>query len=799
MAVSEELSRSDLEDQLTELTEEFDRLKALTVNLKKMGRAKYSEKLLEEKLTYATQLWRDTRTLYMIVRRMIPAAKRQAYELFKPGYLLSAENEFQEFQNYVTTEIDRIVAEPKPATTEVQPPNMLIELPKQRLPKFGGGPREWEHFEDLLTSGVIRNASLSDVQRLFHLNACLEGPALATISSFEIVGRNFPEAWKTLKEKYGLPRLITGKLLDKLLYLKPIDLNDLASMQQITVDYTETIAALRKRGTPEQLFEWLLAHWAKQHFTPKLELEWQRTLGPSTEYPTFEDVRKFIDHHAQALLSMNEDRREAALASEMKSRAPKLIDTRQKSVASRAMWSHNVVVNSNPVPIPRGPNSDHDGRVRPVRTEVCGFCAGPHQLVQCHNFKVLPARVRSQYVRSRQWCLQCLASSHTVMQCQSSLVCHKCSGRHHSLLHYECTREEASARPLTNNAHGRNQESRVNGQPTRSAKSKPRQKNSASNANLKPASTSHCTALGTGAPRPVVLATARVHVFGKNGATRIARALLDQGSETSFISAGLANDLNLKRIRTPATVSGLGGGQTQAIKYSVNLNLGSQNEAKLVCIGNVYVVPKITTYHTPTASALVYNAFRGLQLADANPAADQTIEILIGADLYAQIIRAGFRRGSINGPIAQDAAFGWVISGPINAAGETRNTIRTLHCTVLESLDYAIQRFWETEEIPVTSVRFKAEEECEALFRKTVRPDATGRFIVRLPLNHSRPDEALGRTLHIALSALTRLRRKLDADSTLDREYSEFLAEYESLSHMTQIEPIDQGRLYIPH
>ncbi|XP_043256848.1 uncharacterized protein LOC122399869 [Colletes gigas] len=466
MAVAEELSRSDLEDRLTELTEEFDRLKILSVNLKKMGRAKYSEKLLEEKLDYARQIWRNTRAMYASVRKMIPAAKRQAYALFKPGYLLGAENEFQEFQNYVTTEMARIAAESKSAAPEVQQSSMLIELPKLRLPKFEGDPLEWEHFEDLCTSEVINNACLSDVQ-----NACLGEPALATTSSLEIVGHNFPETWKKPKDKYGPPRVATGKLLDKLLFMGPIDLNDLASMQQITVDCTEALAALRKRGTPEQLLEWLLAHRAIQHFTPKLKLEWQRTLSHSTEYPTFEDVRQFIDNYAHALLSMNEDRREAALAPETKPRMSKHSDARRKSVASKPLTSPNVVVGTDSATKPKMSSSETDWRVR-----QCGFCTGPHSLPRCNNFMVLPAKMRNQYVRNRQWCVRCLGFSHTAMRCPSPKVCNKCSGKHHSLLHFDCTREEMNARPLAQNSYGQREESRLKVQPRRPTKSKPKGK-----------------------------------------------------------------------------------------------------------------------------------------------------------------------------------------------------------------------------------------------------------------------------------------------------------------------------------
>ncbi|XP_076246254.1 uncharacterized protein LOC143186464 [Calliopsis andreniformis] len=210
-------------------------------------------------------------------------------------------------------------------------------------------------------------------------------------------------------------------------------------------------------------------------------------------------------------------------------------------------------------------------------------------------------------------------------------------------------------------------------------------------------------------------------------------------------------------------------------------------------------MPRITSYAPPLVHVPEYTALRELTLADPNPASNRPIEVLIGAGTYASIIRPGLRRFGKRGPIAQETALGWILSGPVDAATSSPNSVRTLHCTVLESLDKAIRRFWEIEEIPSKLVNTKAEDECEEYFAKTVTRHATGRFIVRLPFNHENPDELLGESLPIALSALTRLRKKLDLDPTLMKEYSEFLTEYESLSHMTRLEFLDKTRLYIPH
>ncbi|XP_043264252.1 uncharacterized protein LOC122404380, partial [Colletes gigas] len=365
-------------------------------------------------------------------------------------------------------------------------------------------------------------------------------------------------------------------------------------------------------------------------------------------------------------------------------------------------------------------------------------------------------------IKDSQGCIACLALDHDVRGCRSQQGCSRCSGRHHILLHFEQREKEAeSQKPKSKYSNGKREERRDNAPPQRrTAKAKAGTDTSNAQAATSRATTSHCTA-STDVPRPVLLATA--------------------------IEENLSHGI------------GLGGWSDPKIKYSVGLNLGTPSGVTPVVSARAYVVTKITSYASPSVNALDNDALRNLKLADPEPASGQNIEVLIGADLYAQVIRSGFRRISPEGPIAQETAFGWILSGPIDAASKAQGHVRTLHCNIFESLDHAIRRFWEIEEIPSTSVLTKAEEECEAHFQKTVARDATGRFIVRLPFNHPKPEGALGDSLRIALSALTRLRRKLDKDQTLVREYQEFLTEYESLEHMTRIEPSEKSRLYIPH
>ncbi|XP_017884234.1 uncharacterized protein LOC108627460, partial [Ceratina calcarata] len=249
-------------------------------------------------------------------------------------------------------------------------------------------------------------------------------------------------------------------------------------------------------------------------------------------------------------------------------------------------------------------------------------------------------------------------------------------------------------------------------------------------------------------------------------------------------------------MRTPATISELGGGRTAFIKNSAEVGIGDRRGHTPFLTASAMIVKKITSYTPPRIQAEILSQYKGLELADPKLCADTSI--LLGADVYARILTGGLRRINDDLPIAQETAFGWILSGPVQGASPSK-LVSSLHCNVLESLDNAIRKFWEIEAVPIIAHKTLEEAECEEHFQRTVTRNEEGRFVVRLPFKKPHAEQALGDSLRIALSALTRLRRKLDPNTALLQSCSDFLLEYESLNHMTRLRSIDSSRTYIPH
>ena len=181
-----------------------------------------------------------------------------------------------------------------------------------------------------------------------------------------------------------------------------------------------------------------------------------------------------------------------------------------------------------------------------------------------------------------------------------------------------------------------------------------------------------------------------------------------------------------------------------------------------------------------------WDHLQGLQLADPEFLVPSDIDILLGADVYGELIQSEVRKGGHHDPIAQLTHFGWVILGPTEDLGSS--PVISSHVSVEhDDIRDILIRFWEQEEVPITNAAdlTPEEAECEEHFQQTHSRDSSGRYIVRLPLIS--PLHELGESYTTLHACLNRLIRRISRDANYHQLYSDFLTEYESLGHMIRV------------
>ncbi|XP_055530425.1 uncharacterized protein LOC129721651 [Wyeomyia smithii] len=128
---------------------------------------------------------------------------------------------------------------------------------------------------------------------------------------------------------------------------------------------------------------------------------------------------------------------------------------------------------------------------------------------------------------------------------------------------------------------------------------------------------------------------------------------------------------------------------------------------------------------------------------------------------------------------------GWVVGGCCDVNTTAEQTVYS-HSVTVDNLNSLIQRFWEVEEVHSASKVCTEEQECELHFQATHRRDATGRYVVQLPLRNTLDE--LGDSRQVALRRFYALEKRLAQQPELKQQYTEFMAEYEDLGHCKEID-----------
>ncbi|XP_045502155.1 uncharacterized protein LOC123699276 [Colias croceus] len=281
------------------------------------------------------------------------------------------------------------------------------------------------------------------------------------------------------------------------------------------------------------------------------------------------------------------------------------------------------------------------------------------------------------------------------------------------------------------------------------------------------------------------------------------RALLDQGSQASFVTEATVQLLGLKRTSVNGLVSGLGDGQMH-IKHVVTLCLKSRHNSEFSINVKAYVLTSLTSM-LPCVKLDAPNwlELENVELADPGYATPGKIDVLLGAEVYAEILLTGMMKQPKGNLIAQNTAFGWVLSGKVSDSLSDKYKAKSFHLQVRTDDDF-LKRFWELEAEPDMIVKkFTREEQlCEELYEKSTVRNRDGRYVVTLPFKNKDPECQYGESIDIAKNRLVALERRLKNNPKLYEEYRRVVEEYLDLNHMSLVEEDDLDNptaVYLPH
>ncbi|XP_058827697.1 uncharacterized protein LOC131687629 [Topomyia yanbarensis] len=639
------------------------------------------------------------------------------------------------------------------------PPNaatsLVIHQPlRMPIPTFDGRYESWPKFKAMFMD-LLDKAPDPPAVKLYHLDKALVGSAAGLIDAKTINEGNYAHAWEILEERYENKRHAIDCYIHGLLNLTKMSKETNGELRKLIDECTRHVESVKFLEQPfTGVSEQIVVHLLAVALDKETRRRWESTVKHG-ELPGYDMMLKFLKEQCFVL-------------ERCESTNPKQSATQVKpiNIQSKASFAKS-----------------HASTASAESEYKCDFCGKGHLNYTCPEFKALPLQQRLSKVRERNTCFNCLRKGHRSRDCPSDKTCFKCNRKHHSLLHAEAktsspvTKERSSSREAD----------------TQTVKKPTQEENHQEQTQLTAATCSSVLPI-----QHILLLTAVVEVMDKNYKPHPCRILLDSGSQANLISQSMINALGLQQFPLKVTVKGVNSTKSHSSMSSIVQIRSKYSDfrASLQCL-----VTDNVTADLPTSSFDVSNWVlpTGVQLAD--PTFHQTgkIDMLIGSQWFLKLLLPGEKTLAENLPVLKEIQFGWVLGG--SYGGETTsNYIVHSHAATFDDLDHLICWFWEVEEVS-NDAHGSNEEECGQHFLNTHRRDASGRYIVQLPLKDCFNE--LGDSRAMALRRFYALERRLNQHTDLKQQNSEFMSEYEDLGHCKEInefnDPPHISKWYLPH
>lgn len=722
-----------------------ERILKLYTNTKKTSKSRFTRGYLETRAETLENYWIQYKQQHDSITTTITASDLLKFEFDATNNFDATEEVYLDLMTLIKDslcELTRLGTSSNSLnrTMESEPAVVKTKLPHISIPKFSGNYNDWMSFKDLFTSLIRKNEHISNIEKYHYLKTSLTGEAEQLLKHFALTEVNYDKAWKTLESRYDNKRMIVTTIISRLVNQKKMSTECSRSLKEILDTTKECLNSLDNLEVDTSTWDAIVVHLVVSKLDIETHKQWEHSLGSSQDIPTFESLSSFLEGRFRSMEMIN--------TTFKKDPPPK----------------RDLVTKTTP---------HKPAHVKTFVTEVnseCTYCAQNHYICHCKDFAQLDVPQRQDFIKKNGICFNCLVKGHSVNTCRQSTTCRKCNRRHHTLLHSTTLSKNP---PVPDTNHPASKPETSTSIPTVTAKAEVHNEQ-------------------------VILATAQIAAQSRNNDTIILRALIDQGSQASFITEAAAQLLNLERVSVNGKITGISSA-TLTTKSMVNLKFHAVRDSSHLLTAEAYVLKRLTSLlPSQEFPADTWPSFEQSELADPHFHKPGSIDVLLGADVHAHIILDGIRRH--NSLLALNSRLGWLISGRITQTDSKSHHVVVMHTQV--EVDQLLRQFWEIDEyIPNKKPLSQLETQCEEHFMKTHTRNADGRYKVCLPFKDEDTPN-LGNSRSLAVNRLLQMEKRFKHKPEFQEEYCKFMRQYESLGHMEIVpekEHKNEKVYYLPH
>ena len=623
-------------------------------------------------------------------------------------------------------------------------------LPEIKLIKFDGELLNWPKFRDTFVSIVHDDEHLSPTKKFHYLLTSLSGPALSLVSRFPIQDDNYKLAWNALQEAYEKKRLLATAYLNRILNFPPLNGKpNVDILKTFITNVCDSVSAFQLLNIQDEA-SFILFHLSYRLLDQTTRDQFQNA-HKDTEFPTFDQLFKFIKDRCFTLqvssdINVTFETNQKTTPKSNDKKQPFKKFTRSSLVVNDANNSH---VKSYP---------------------ICSVCNdGSHALLTCKKFFNATVDQRLAWLSDWKGCKNCLSIRHPTNSCPSKWTCRWCKKRHHSMI----CRDQP---PLGSNAST-----------TEIPRNLPTSCVSASAQTTINPTASH-----------VLLGTVQAEIQDSRGIFQTIRLVIDTASHYSFMTYRCANMLGLSANKCSLNISGIGEA-SQGSKGYVSCVIRPKCKTFPLLNMKALLLRNITS-HLPTVSLphRFWVKYTSFPLADPTFFESKPIDVLLGADLFADVWLGTPIEIDSNSPKLFPTVFGHVVIGKFTSDRKDTSDGTSLivnTTTNIEDINKTLQLFWEIEE-PKSAHSVNVDDECcEAHFLSTHYRLDNGSYGVRLAFKTNPPQ--FPDITAISMRRFRNQENRLMKNINLRDQYHLFMKEYIDLGHMSI--NLDPPMYIIPH
>ncbi|XP_022128685.2 uncharacterized protein LOC111002781 [Pieris rapae] len=564
-----------------------------------------------------------------------------------------------------------------------------VKLPTIKIPKFNGLMSNWLEFRDTFTSLIHSNNEIDDINKFHYLRSSLDGSAAVVISSIEFSSYNYNTAWKLLCDRFDNKRLLIQHHVTALFNIESVTRETASSLKTIMDQLNKNLRALDSLGEPTKQWDTLLIHLMTHKLDSKTYREWEEYKGRLSNETRIE-LQHFFDFMRAHI---------------------DLLDTLEFSRQSHQNSCSSGSSSCSKISKVKAMITNHKTLNNIKADEICPRCNGDHKLNMCSQFLALTNEERIQLLPKLKVCFNCFSKSHYSNNCKKS-GCKICKKKHSVLIHITDKQKllvrgegiSSNTTPVISNPDNLTLSTSVS---SAGQDSNCRRGNS------------------------VLLSTALVKLYDSNNREHIVRVVLDSGSTSSLLSYKMFQQLNLSYNKISQSVQGINNAITQIDKMCI-LRFKSLDDS-FTCNINCFILPSLTdSVPNSTVNILNLNIPTNICLADPHFYKPASIDLILGADVFWDIIGNQRIKLGDNKPTLCETRLGWIVSGPINNSFLSSYAHNPIQCNYLsnnyslnnfdlnQSIQNQLTKFWHLEEInsSICSSYSSEQRSCEEHFVK---------------------------------------------------------------------------------